>query len=131
VNVALLNPDQERRLDSHLSLLAADIDALEAGPGLSMTGALASEVRDALAATRTAVERLRRAFYLPAASPPSFKSRLTAFAAVWAARVDELHAARLRSYGVVHPMLTAQLDVRIDHLRRSLERVADAAAALP
>lgn len=56
---------------------------------------------------------------------------MAAVAEVWAARVDDLRARRLRGYGAVHPDLAARLDPRIDELRRLLEALADAAARLP
>jgi len=70
--MTLLNPDQARRLDTHLSLLAADLDALAAAPELTFASATG-----------------------------------------------------------VHPNLASHLDARVNALRLSLERLADAAGALP
>jgi hypothetical protein len=129
--MTLLNPDQARRLDTHLSLLAADLDALAAAPEFRSTFTPATGIREAVAATSRAADELRLALELPAAPSPSFKHRVGAVAAVWAARVDDLRADRLRGYGAVHPNLASHLDAGVNALRRSLERLADAAGALP
>ena len=127
----LLNADQERRLVTHFGMLIADLEALAQSPDLVPRGASHARVRERIAATLAAAHGLRRALDLPPDRAPSLKRRVAAVAEVWAARVDDLRAERLRSYGTVHPELASRLDPRVAEVRRLLERLADAAVELP
>jgi hypothetical protein len=131
MSMTLLNPDQARRVDTHLALLAADLSALAAAPEMQARGPGATAVRDAVATTNKAAEGLRVALELPKTPAPSLRHRVAAVAGVWAARVDDISPARLRSYGAVHPDLPSHIEAPLRTLRLSLERLADAAAALP
>ncbi len=57
--------------------------------------------------------------------------RLATHLGLLAADMEDLRAARLRSYGAVHPELASRLDPRVTEVQRLLERLADAAAELP
>jgi hypothetical protein len=129
--MTLLNDDQQRRLGTHLRLLISDLDTIAESPGLARDGRAFARVRDEIAATRRAAEEMRAALALPLDHGPSLKRRVAAVAAVWAARIDDLRARRLRGYGPVHPGLAERLDPRVDDVRRHLEALAVAAAALP
>ena len=129
MTLKLLNPDQERRLGTHLSVLATDLAALAEAPELAAP--TAAGLGNALAATRAAADEVCRALGIPATRTPTFKHRVAAFASVWAARVDDLRPDGLRSYGPVHPALASELNALLLNVRVSLDRVADAAAALP
>src|SRR5712692_9260814 len=131
MSVSLLNDNQQRRLGTHLGLLASDLEALAEARDLARTEPGYARVREAIAAVRRAMDGLRDALVPPAERPPSLRRRLAAVAEVWAARVEDLRARRLKGYGAVHPELARVLDPRVEQLRRLLEVLADAAAALP
>ena len=88
-------------------------------------------MREAIAAARRAADETRSALGLPLDRSPTLRRRVAAVAEVWAARVEDLRARRLASYGPVHPDLPARLDPRVEDVRRRLEALADAAARLP
>jgi len=129
--VTLLNENQERRLATHLRLLASDLETLAQSAEVRAVGPAYARVREAIAAARQAAERLREALALPADRAPSLKRRIAAVAEVWAVRMEDLRARRLKSYGAVHPELAPRLDPRVEEARRALEALADAAIALP
>jgi hypothetical protein len=52
-------------------------------------------------------------------------------AEVWATRLEDLHARKLRPYGKVHADLAGALDGRLDELVVMLEELAVAAGRLP
>ena len=131
MSVTLLNENQERRLATHLRLLASDLETLAQAAELQAAGPAVARVRDAIAAARQGAERLREALALPADRAPSLKRRIAAVAEVWAVRMEDLRARHLKSYGAVHPELAPRLDPRVDQVRRALEALADAAQALP
>jgi len=129
--VTLLNDNQQRRLATHLRLLASDLETLAQSAELKAAGPASARVREALAATREAADRLREALALPADRAPSLKRRIAAVAEVWAVRMEDLRARRLKSYGAVHPELAPRLDPGLDEVRRALKALAHAAQALP
>ncbi len=131
MTVPLLNDNQQRRLGTHLRLLVSDLDALAASPELQRGGLATERVRRLVAETRAAADEMRQALSLPPDRAPSFQRRLAAVAEVWAARIEDLRARRLRGYGAVHPDLAGRLDPRVERVRKLLNALADAAALLP
>ena len=129
--VTLLNENQERRLATHLRLLASDLETLAQSAELKAAGPAYARVREAIAAAHEAADRLRETLALPADRAPRLKRRVAAVAEVWAVRMEDLRARRLKSYGAVHPELAPRLDPRVDEVRRALEALADAAQSLP
>ena len=127
----LLNANQERRVHTHLRLLVEDLDALTRLSVLASDRPGAASVRDRLAQAHAAAESTRQTLGLPADEKPDERRHIGAVAEVWAARVEDLRAHRLRAYGAVHPDLAALLDPLLERLRRALEALADAAAGLP
>lgn len=129
--VDLLTHNQERRLVTHLRLLLDDLDALTTLPELARTGEPGRKVLTLLEEARSAARELRSALGLPDDQGTSPRRRVAAMAEVWAVRVEDLRARRLRAYGEVHPDLGATLDPRLDDLRRALVALAEAASGLP
>jgi hypothetical protein len=129
--VSLLTQNQERRLNTHLRLLLDDLDALTALPELERAGAPGEKVRRLVHEARGAALELRRILDLPEDHGPALARRVAAAAEVWAVRVEDLRARRLRAYGAVHPDLAATIDPPLDRLRRRLVELADAGAELP
>jgi hypothetical protein len=127
--VSLLNANQQRRLGTHLRLLADDLDAVAALPDLATSEPRHARVRELVAEARALVDETRGALELPAEQGPALGRRIAAVAGVWAARVEDLRARRLKGYGAVHEELAGILDPRIERLRRVLEALADAGAA--
>lgn len=125
----LLNANQQRRLGTHLRLLADDLDAVAALPELGRTDPTHARVRELVAEARALVEETRATLALPEEQGPALGRRIAAVAGVWAARVEDLRARRLKGYGAVHEGLAGVLDPRIERLRRVLEALADAGAA--
>lgn len=130
MSVGLLTHNQERRLVTHLRLLLDDLDALATLPELSRSGDAGRRVLGLLDETRSAARELRDALGLPGEQGTQPARRVVATAEVWAVRVEDLRARRLRAYGEVHPDLAATLDPRLDHLRRALVALAEAATGL-
>ena len=129
--MVLLTHNQERRLVTHLRLLLDDLDALTTLPELGRTGESERKVLALLEEARSAARELRSALGLPDDQGMSPRRRVAAMAEVWAVRVEDLRARRLRAYGEVHPDLGATLDPRLDDLRRALVALAEAASGLP
>jgi hypothetical protein len=129
--VHLLTQNQERRLNTHLRLLLDDLDALTALPELERAGAPGEKVRRLVDEARRAALDLRRTLDLPADRGPALARRVAAAAEVWAVRVEDLRARRLRAYGAVHADLAATIDPPLDRLRRTLLALADAGTELP
>lgn len=131
MSLGLLSHNQERRLVTHLRLLLDDLDALATLPELSRSGEAGRRVLGLLDETRAAARELRSALGLPEEQGAHHVRRVVATAEVWAVRMEDLRARRLRAYGEVHPDLGATLDPRLDQLRRALVALAEAATGLP
>lgn len=131
MSMNLLNPNQQRRLGTHLRLLVSDLDTLEEVPELRRGGPEFARVREALTNARHAARAIQSRLALPSEESPSLRRRVAAVAEVWAARVEDLRARRLAAYGTVHPELETSLDPGIEDLRRRLEHLAETAAHLP
>lgn len=122
-----LNPNQQRRVGTHLRLLAEDLATLAANPDVVNHG----EMGPLLDAIGAEVAAMRAHLALPPEWRPSLRRKVGAVAEVWAARVEDLRAKRLQGYGVVDPAVAPTLDPHVDRLRALLERLALAAATLP
>lgn len=129
--VSLLNEQQRRRLATHLGLLVSDLDALARAPELGRDGAAHSELKDAIATTRRAADAMRATLGLAPDRAPSFARRVAAMAEVWAARIEDLRARRLKAYGPVHPELAAALDPGLDEVLKRLGALGGAARGVP
>ena len=129
--VSLLNDDQQRRLGTHLGPLVSDLEALAESTELRGEAAPYGRVRDAIAATRRAAGAMRARLALPPDHAPSLERRVAAVAELWAARIEDLRAHRLKGYGPVHRDLAQSLDPQVDELRRRLEALGEAARGLP
>jgi hypothetical protein len=129
--MSLLTSNQQRRLGTHLRLLLDDLAALSELPEMAQAGTAGGRVRRLVDAARAAASALRVRLELPPDHGPALARRVAATAEVWAVRVEDLRARRLRAYGEVHPGLAAVLDPPLDELRRALVALADAAGELP
>jgi len=127
----LLNDDQRRRLATHLRLLVQDLDGLAQSPHLSPPGDAYDAIRALVAQARGAVHDISVALDIPAEHAPSFKRRVAALAEVWAVRMEDLVARRLKGYGAVHPGLAQRLDPGVERLRALLTELARVADRLP
>ncbi|HTR20282.1 MAG TPA: hypothetical protein VMH88_05440 [Gemmatimonadales bacterium] len=127
MTVSLLSENQQRRLGTHLRLLLDDLAALADAPALRGHPHLHRLVDDAMQAAAA----LRAELDLPEERGPSLRRRMAATAEVWAVRVEDLRAQRLRAYGPVDPNLAAVLDPRLEAMRKILLALADAASELP
>ncbi len=125
--VTLLTDNQQRRLGTHLRLLLDDLAALSDVPMLRRHPHLQHLVLEATQAAQT----LRDDLELPVEHGPSLRRRVAATAEVWAVRVEDLRAQRLRAYGPVNPELAGVLDPQLEQMRRILMALADAAGELP
>lgn len=131
MSMTLLTANQQRRLATHLRLLLDDLAALADLPELAQAGVAGAHVRRLVEAARSEATDLRARLGLPPDRGPALARRVAATAEVWAVRVDDLRARRLRAYGEVHPDLAATLDPPLDALRGALVALADAAGELP
>lgn len=127
MTVSLLSDNQQRRLGTHLRLLLDDLAGLSDLPALRRHPHLRQLVQEAT----QAAEELRDELELPVEHGPSLRRRVAATAEVWAVRVEDLRAQRLRAYGPVNPELAGVLDPQLERMRRVLVALADAAGELP
>jgi hypothetical protein len=127
----LLNENQRRRIATHLHLLQDDIDALGRLPALSEMDATFDHVRTLLREIVQKADDLRASLALGVPRIPSLQRRIGAVAEIWAVRMEDLMAGRLKSYGRVHPDLAGRLDHYVRELTALLQQLADAATALP
>ena len=127
----LLNEDQQRRVGTHLSLLASDLAAFDRLPELAHRGSPYDEIHALLAQLRDRTEHMRVALGLPADHAPNIKHRLAALAGVWSAHLEDLRARRLRAYGHVNPDLAPHLDPHLDSILDLLHHIERAADELP
>jgi hypothetical protein len=128
---ALLNENQRRRVATHLHLLEEDLAALARVPALQQSSASFDRIRALLAEIAQKGEALRNVLGLGVPPAPSLKRRIGAVAEIWAMRMEDLMAHRLRGYGRVHPGLSALLDHQVAELIQLLQRLADVSAELP
>lgn len=128
---SLLNENQQRRVGTHLRLLAKDSAALQVLPQLHRPGEPYDTIQQLLTRIREQTEIMRLALGLPADRGPSLRRQVTAVAEVWAADLEDLRPKRLKTYGKVHPDLGHQLDPLLDEILELLFRLADTAAGLP
>ena len=127
----LLNPNQQRRVATHLRLLREDLEDVAAWPELARDGEPYAALRDVVARLVEEVTALGRRLHLPAHEPPPLRRRVMAIAEVWASSIEDIKARHLRAYGQVQPGLAQALDPRADDVVRLLQRMADLAGALP
>ena len=127
----ILNENQRRRVATHLHLLEEDMATLGRLPALGRPGAPYDGIRALLAEITGQVEELRITLDLGEYRPPLLQRRVGAVAEIWAVRVEDLVARRLKNYGRVHPGLAERLDARMNALGTLLGRLADAAVTLP
>jgi hypothetical protein len=131
VEPRLLNPNQQRRVATHLRLLREDLDDLAGWPELARPGEPYETLRSLLARTAEVVARLARALALPAHQPPPLRRRVMATAEVWASAIEDVRSAQLKGYGTIHPRLAEVLDPGADEIARLLREMAAAANELP
>jgi hypothetical protein len=131
VDRSLLNPNQQRRVATHLRLLHEDLDDVAAWPELRRPGEPYESLRAAFARLVDEVESLSRLLALPAHDAPPLRRRVMATAEVWASSMEDVKARHLKAYGRVHPDLAATLDPRVDGIVKLLEGMADLADRLP
>lgn len=131
MNETLLNPNQQRRVGTHLRLLVEDLTTLAELPELRRDGAPYDGVRELIDELCDRAAGLRQAFALPPDHVPDLRRRVAAVAEVWAAHVEDLRSNRLRAYGMVHPELSLQLDPQLDRIVELLFRLTEAAMQLP
>lgn len=127
----LLNANQQRRVVTHLRLLAEDLEDLASWSELARPGEPYAALRDTLGRLRVELESLRVALRLPPDDAPPLRRRVMATAEVWAMSMEDVKARHLKGYGAVHPDLPRALDPRLDAIIRMLQSVATLAASLP
>ncbi|HWP37180.1 MAG TPA: hypothetical protein VNL18_06450 [Gemmatimonadales bacterium] len=126
---SLLTENQRRHLATYAHLLQEDLDQLRRLPELWRPAPLGDRLHDAMASVDAALRRLEQAFELPERLPMDARRRVAAVANIWAARIPELRAGRMRAYGAVHPRLAVLLDPLVEELTRQLFALARAANA--
>ncbi len=127
----LLNPNQRRRIGTHLRLLSEDLAEVASWPEMARDGEPYAGIRDTIGGLQAAVQGLRAALGLPADHAAPLRRRVMATAEVWAMSAEDLKARHLRGYGAVHADLGGVLDGRVDDIARRLRRLAEQASALP
>jgi hypothetical protein len=127
----LLNQNQRRRVDTHLGLLREDLGNLRRWAGPLAETPAGRRIADVIRLLEGEIDALRQRFALRDSEPPPLKRRVGAIAEVWRARMEDLRALHLESYGTVHPDLPAALDPHIDRFQDLLRELARAALQLP
>lgn len=132
VNAAeLLNQNQRRRVLTHLRLLREDLEQVLRLPPLAPDTPAGREIGDIVGRIEAEMRLIRTIFGLTESDKPLLRRHVAAIAEVWWARVEDLRARRLKSYGAVDPGLSAVLDPHVDRLEDLLLELARAAARLP
>ncbi|HTT69371.1 MAG TPA: hypothetical protein VMF70_15210 [Gemmatimonadales bacterium] len=127
----LLNANQQRRVATHLRLLAEDCADLAGWPELQRPGEPYASLRALIGRLAEAVAALGRSLDLPAHQAPPLRRRVMATAEVWASSMEDVKSRHLKAYGRVHPELGRELDPRVDEIVAMLREVADLADRLP
>jgi hypothetical protein len=127
----LLNPNQRRRIATHLRLLREDLAEVASWPELARPGEPYAAIRETIAGLLVAVQDLQEALALPVDQGVPLRRRVMATAEVWAISAEDMKARNLGGYGRVHPDLGGVLDGRVDEIARRLRRLAGLASALP
>jgi hypothetical protein len=124
---SLLTENQRRHVMTYVHLLQEDLAQVKVldfwqrlPPG--------DPLHHAMAGVDEALGRLAATFELPPRAPMDGRRRVGAVANIWASRIPELRAGRLRGYGAVHPKLAGQLDPLVEDLTRRLFMLAHAAS---
>ncbi len=128
---SLLNENQARRIATHLQLMNEQLTALARLPELAREGRPFDAVRALIARVAAASDTLRETLGLGTVAVPDFRRRVSAVAEIWAVRMEDLAAARLKGYGAVHPDLASPLDGGITELTSLLAQLSEAAGRLP
>jgi hypothetical protein len=131
VDRTLLNPNQQRRVATHLRLLREDLQDVASWPELARDGAPYEALRAVMARLQAAIAALGDSLELPAHRPPPLRRRVMATAEVWESSIEDVKAKHLGAYGRVHPGLAAVLDPRADEIVRMLQEMSELASRLP
>jgi len=131
VDSSLLNPNQQRRVGTHLRLLGEDLADVAAWPELRRPGEPYEALRALIARLGDAVASTTRALALPAHEAPPLRRRVQAIAEVWASSMEDVKARHLKAYGRVDPGVAVTLDPQVDAIVAQLRRMADLAGRLP
>lgn len=131
MNQPLLNPNQQRRVVTHLRLLEEDLKDVASWPELARPGEPYGAIRDVISRLRGVVGSLRGTLGLPPDEAPPLRRRVMATAEVWASSMEDVKARHLKGYGQVHAGLGRVLDPRLDEIVRMLQTMADLAGQLP
>jgi hypothetical protein len=127
----LLNENQRRRVLTHLRLLREDLEDVLRLPPLAPDTPAGREIGDIVGRLEAEIRQIRGTFGLNESEKPLLRRHVAAIAEVWWARVEDLRARRLKSYGAVDPDLSAALDPHVERLEDLLLELARAAARLP
>lgn len=127
----LLNPNQQRRVSTHLRLLGEDLEQMAGWPELDRSGEPYGSLRELIVRLRGALESLRSALALPPDTAPPLRRRVMATAEVWSTSMEDLKSRQLVAYGRTHPDLGQMLDPSLDDIGRQLRRLAYLADQLP
>ncbi len=127
-NALLLNRDQLRKLDTSLRLLCEDLEALLCSADLWGGAAETLDLKESIQKTLEAARGLLRRFGFPTDRLVPFPREVVATAEVWIARLEDLKARRLASYGDLPvEMVSRALDPQLEELQRALAALALAA----
>jgi hypothetical protein len=127
----LLNENQRRRILTHLRLLREDLEDVLRLPPLAPDTPAGREIGDIVGRLEAEIRQIRSTFGLTDSEKPLLRRHVAAIAEVWWARVEDLRARRLKSYGAVNPDLPPVLDPHVERLEHLLLELARAAARLP
>lgn len=123
-----LNPDQLRKLDTSLRLLCQDLEALLCFADLECSIADTAGLKASIQKTLEAAKALLREFGFPTDRLVPFPREVVATAEVWIARLEDLKASRLASYGPLPvEVIRRALDPQLEHLQRALGSLSQAA----
>ncbi|GBD32574.1 MAG: hypothetical protein KatS3mg081_2516 [Gemmatimonadales bacterium] len=125
-----LNPDQLRKLKVSLRLLQSDLERLLWGIKLERGAEEDCNLRAAIEETLRAVQRLGQNLAVRTDREVPLAREVAATAEVWIARLEDLKAHRLASYGTLPVTeISRALDPQVEELQRALSALAKAAGA--
>lgn len=122
------NPDQLRKLETSLRLLCEDLEALLCSADLGRGTAETPGLKESIQQTLDAAKGLLRKFGFPTDRLVPFPREVVATAEIWIARLEDLKARRLASYGALPvEVIGRSLDPQLEQLQRALAALAQAA----
>ncbi len=127
-NTLPLNPEQQRKLGASLRLLCEDLERLLYSADAARYAGGTLDLMESIQSIIQVARGLLQELGLATDRPVSFSAQVVATAEVWIARLEDLKAHRLVSYGPLPVAAVSRvLDPHLERLQRALAALTEAA----